>query len=502
MSSTSIQRRLRQVAPPIVGSVIWLGFAELAHATCAVPAGGATVGTFSATNTNNATENYSSFALGSFGAGTTLIVGTTGLIGASNSGDTFIRLHDDSSEVASNNDACGISGSRVVYTVPQGLRRFTLRVGCAGNGSCSGQIMLWTRVDSNGSLSDITRAYHAVVADDANKIATVNLRNDVGPEVTAYIGGGNDLSHYQGVQRLRGGNSSWVAVSGSNRADIMFGSPGCIANSSASQAWKERGVRPCDGSMRYRASLHRGICGTPRDHVGGIQVSGNYLVAGITNYPATDYLSAIMLLDVSDVSATAEKMKKWEFLTTCGGISNLAITKHQDGSFLLMVTRKDETIADFYVKSADEYTTILSKPLAQPLAAPDGSHAGFADIESQEGWRLEASAVAVPPNSNVNLFTQVDGSIFLLGTRWMDGGNTAFIGRLDNRMKAFLGGFPPQRAGFTCAGASFCNFDGAAGFYADAISDRLYLYTTSKFMSKVTRSVGLVEMGSSLPPRW
>jgi hypothetical protein len=143
------------------------------------------------------------------------------------------------------------------------------------------------------------------------------------------------------------------------------------------------------------------------------------------------------------------------------------------------------------------------------LTSPSKNLVGYADIESWVGWELVGVDVPIPLESNMNLYTQLDGTIFLLGTRsQLDTSinpfmrqNTSFIGQLDNVTKMFTAGFPPQRTGFTCLGSDFCDFDGAAGFYSDAMSDRIYLYSTSEFMfDNATQDVGVTEYGSSLLP--
>jgi len=92
---------------------------------------------YSASNTNSCTQNYSSYSL-SLAAGETLNIGTCGVAGSSGSGDTYLRLYLGGSEVASNDDACGVL-SNISYTASS-AGTYVLRMGCYSSGSCSGTV--------------------------------------------------------------------------------------------------------------------------------------------------------------------------------------------------------------------------------------------------------------------------------------------------------------------------------------------------------------------------
>jgi hypothetical protein len=94
---------------------------------------------YSGTNTNGGTINVARDPVFLF-AGETVDVGTCGLTGASRTGDTYLRLYYGSTQVASNDNACGGTGSRITYTATQ-AGVYMLHSGCAGNTSCSGQVV-------------------------------------------------------------------------------------------------------------------------------------------------------------------------------------------------------------------------------------------------------------------------------------------------------------------------------------------------------------------------
>ena len=96
--------------------------------------------TYSAANTNTATQNYSLIYFSGY-AGTIVTLGTCGVPGASSTGDTFLRVFDpaNSAEIIVNDDACGGVGSNISF-IPPVSGNFALRAGCWSTGSCGGTI--------------------------------------------------------------------------------------------------------------------------------------------------------------------------------------------------------------------------------------------------------------------------------------------------------------------------------------------------------------------------
>jgi len=96
---------------------------------------------YSASNTASATANTLNQTV-SLVAGQLFQVGTCGVMGASGSGDTYLRLVDPSgTEIASNDDAGGNCGllSTLSLRVPV-TGTYTVRAGCFSSGSCSGTV--------------------------------------------------------------------------------------------------------------------------------------------------------------------------------------------------------------------------------------------------------------------------------------------------------------------------------------------------------------------------
>lgn len=102
---------------------------------------------YSASNTNNAQQNTVNHPI-VLNAGWEVTLDMCG----SFMGDTYVRLFGpDGTEVASNDNACGALGSRVVYRVTTS-GSYQIRGGCAGSTSCSGTVT-WNIVTVDGSFT-------------------------------------------------------------------------------------------------------------------------------------------------------------------------------------------------------------------------------------------------------------------------------------------------------------------------------------------------------------
>ncbi|CAM4372435.1 trypsin-like serine protease [Corallococcus sp. ZKHCc1 1396] len=94
---------------------------------------------FTASNTATATRNTVNGTV-TLAAGEKLTVGTCGVTGAAVTGDSYLRLRGPSgAEVASNDDACGGTGSRITYTATV-AGTYEVRAGCYQNGGCGGTV--------------------------------------------------------------------------------------------------------------------------------------------------------------------------------------------------------------------------------------------------------------------------------------------------------------------------------------------------------------------------
>lgn len=110
------------------------------------------LGSYSASNTNSALNEANVVKIQvDIDGGETVMIGTDGIKGSSNLGDTFLRLAAPSGDLIageSNDDyACsGDGGSRFAYTSPFNiLKTFTVWGGCFSNNSCGGNTVVVSR---------------------------------------------------------------------------------------------------------------------------------------------------------------------------------------------------------------------------------------------------------------------------------------------------------------------------------------------------------------------
>ncbi len=96
---------------------------------------------YSGSNTGSATQNTVDVVV-TLQAGQTLTIGTCGVVGASASGDTYLRLYGPTGQqVTYNDDACSSLSSNFSYVVPAGSGgTYVIKAGCYSSGSCSGRV--------------------------------------------------------------------------------------------------------------------------------------------------------------------------------------------------------------------------------------------------------------------------------------------------------------------------------------------------------------------------
>jgi hypothetical protein len=106
---------------------------------------------YSASNTNSAQQNTVNQTV-VLNAGWEITLGTCGLGGSAFTGDTYVRLFGpNGTEVASNDNACGGLGSRIVHRVTTS-GSYQIRGGCYAASSCTGTVK-WEIVTVAGSFS-------------------------------------------------------------------------------------------------------------------------------------------------------------------------------------------------------------------------------------------------------------------------------------------------------------------------------------------------------------
>jgi hypothetical protein len=127
--------------------------------------------TFTATNTNSASQNTVNHDV-NLVAGQTLRFGTCTVPGSFGTGDTYLRLFNGATQVASNDDACGVLSYASFTATTAGT--YQIRAGCFSSGSCSGTVAYtissgcagktqqgataWQQYDANAIYLDVNTA--------------------------------------------------------------------------------------------------------------------------------------------------------------------------------------------------------------------------------------------------------------------------------------------------------------------------------------------------------
>ncbi|NVJ21580.1 hypothetical protein HUW62_10160 [Myxococcus sp. AM011] len=116
---------------------------SVSYSVLSPDANGALIGarTFTGSNTNNASANYSTLVL-NLTQGQVLDVGTCGLTGSGLVGDTYLKLidADGNVDIFGSDDACSDHGSRITYTADR-TGTFEVRLGCFSTGDCQGTVV-------------------------------------------------------------------------------------------------------------------------------------------------------------------------------------------------------------------------------------------------------------------------------------------------------------------------------------------------------------------------
>ena len=195
MEASGSDRALREGSLP--GDII------VCNETSCPPYVSQTVGTYGPTvvSTVNATINYANFPLGSFQAGTTLRIGTCGMVETAFTRNTLLRLFiaGTTTEVAFNDDSCAGRGSQINYVVPYDVA-LELHAGCDRDSvGCGGTIAMVARLDATPRLASVKRAFRRALNQGVLGIS---------PDIDTLIRGINyqnagwgEKYHHQGIAR-------------------------------------------------------------------------------------------------------------------------------------------------------------------------------------------------------------------------------------------------------------------------------------------------------------
>ena len=363
---------------------------------------------------------------------------------------------------------CGSFGG---FCLPCSDPPSTPSVSLTGDTGCN-----WGDGDCNLCVSDVRSAFNGLRTHGDISGFHMNSASDV------------SLSkHWQGVQRLQAGSGRYMVVSRSGK-NVSF----VVAHMQSRNGTGER-----YRSNRLAYNLDHRYTAPPwndgvvaeiasdagYDHSGGIQVIGDVLAVPLENGST----SRVVFWDMS-VPSNPQRLYHLELSSSAvysdvGHAGAVAVTKIQDGRYVVAVAGYDARKADFYVSS----TTDLRDT-------------------STTFTRFHSRTSGLPnPYQTINFVNQCDGKIFLVGTH---GSN---FGGADKVEWCQISG---GSSGVTLSGCqnqhmycnyrssngadTHCNFVAAAGVYVSP-SRKVLLYSTEHDNDGPGGSVKFEEFRNEFP---
>ncbi len=342
---------------------------------------------------------------------------------------------------------------------------FALAVTAAGTGAAGAQTYrgrvpcAWGSPRCNPCVTDVVATFDGLAPDG---------------EVLGFALGGrdvlNDDNHWQGVQRLMAKGGRYLVLS----IDEIDGRwPGFVVAKLASRSGGGAAFGPtpiapaADGANVSppdegdKVVLEWVIEGTPFEHAGGIQVSGDILAIPLEHKGAH---GQVLFYDLGDPEHPELVGRGEARAFRSATVAALGLLR--DGRLLLVVGGRDYAFLDFHIES-------------EPRSLD------FARVSSWHKTKLDEGAAFLKYQS-INLVTQCDGTLFLVATDnkkflWVPGEDWAHLFRIDEdpagepRLKSVR----QKRMHCRSAGARQCYFRAAAGTYVDP-AGRLYLYATER----------------------
>jgi len=295
----------------------------------------------------------------------------------------------------------------------------------------------------------------------ANVVDSMNRLRTHGDTLGYRMNGAADVDafhHWQGVQRLMTHGGRYLAISRSvEDADVGFVVVEMGSRDGTGARLRSNRLQPGVRSVLTAPPAEDGVVvEVPRDpefhHAGGIQALGNFLALPVESSEA----SRVLFYDMTDPLAPrrmATEVDHTPFGTAAGAA---LVARLADDRILLGIGRGDSTVLDFYVSTGSDLET-----------------AGFEHFDS---WSRDESHSDLPDGDgnfaayqSINLITQCDGTLFLVGTHENTqiglGADFADTFRLENGPGDDVVITKVARRHLTCDGQ--CNLDAAGGVYLD-----------------------------------
>jgi hypothetical protein len=364
--------------------------------------------------------------------------------------------------------------------------------------------LLATCLTTGSAFAQWTGAVCGWGADDCNRcvpdaVAAVNGLRDHG-DVLGFFPIGDPVTlfnHWQGIQRLPGAGGRYLAVShsGTNKAFtvVELGSrntEGARFRSNRLQSNVSYPATPPPGSDR--AITDAWFWDLSYTHAGGLQASGNLLAVPLESSPSGEN-GRVVFYDMATpwspvrlpVSQSGQTM----------GVGTASLAKLSDGRFLLILGRANANTLEFY-----RSTDVDLRSAA----------AGFVPLDTWSEGELRSTLGdwEFGNYQNLDLVTQCDGSLFLVGTHlnsyngedWID------LFRLTEEYgqavltkvakKHLYCGYPSP--GYDSGTNRQCNLDAAGGVYVDPWG-QLLVYGTEHDNDGPSGSVKMMEFRPTFP---
>ncbi len=342
-------------------------------------------------------------------------------------------------------------------------------------------------LDSNGTLWSVPSAFAAV--------PTSGVRMGVRPGAFSMTALSNSTNHFQGVARLAQG--AYLALTGSKASDLFLIDLASRSDSATGRWGTNRpgGAAPPAGDAAVARLDVGAAAGYPSyDHAGGLQAIGGYVAIGLEPLGATSSSpsSAVALVQVTNPSAP-------QLVSTIdrggeGTAGAVGITRLLDGTWLMAVGEYDSAKIDFYQGVGGSLATAGWTLVDRWQRSVSGSFCSGPGQDSNWG-----------AYQNLNLFTQSDGKVYLVGMHRDSGGDDY----ADLYELSFLPEVLPCSLGSTQSGwdvratklankhvtcTDYCDFDGGAGMYLDSAAQGLVLYGVERLFSSSRSYLRLNEM--------
>lgn len=185
--------------------------------------------TFNKTDTNSAQQNTVNRTV-TLSVGQQLTAGTCDIAGASFVEDTYLRVYGPNGlEVASNDDACGGRGSKIVYTATT-AGVYTMRIGCYAATACSGTVA-WNNNGGSpgpgpggGSYSYSANNTNSAQQNTDDRVISANVGQRVTVSICSIYTGDPYLRIYGPGNYLIGSNDDGCATKGATYSFVTTSS--------------------------------------------------------------------------------------------------------------------------------------------------------------------------------------------------------------------------------------------------------------------------------------